>query len=297
MHAPYLRRSIGSRVFDAVNVTLMLVFAFLLLYPFYNQLVISFNEGVDAQRGGVYFWPRRPTLESYAWLFRNSKLLSGAAVSIMRVVAGTVTCLFASALLGYVTTIRYFSGRRFMRILFVVTMYFGGGMIPTYLLIMRLGLLNTFTVYWLPYAISGYYMLLFSSYLNQLPDSLFEAARVDGASELRIFFQIVVPVSVPVLAAISIYLTVGQWNAWFDNMLYNTNGNWDTLQMYLRRMLLQAEVALKIQAEAIAYHRAMTMTPQTIKAATTMIVTLPILVAYPFFQRYFIGGITLGSVK
>lgn len=297
MHAPYLRKSIGSRVFDAVNVTLMIVFAFLLLYPFYNQLVISFNEGVDAQRGGVYFWPRRPTLESYAWLFKNSKLLSGALVSVMRVVAGTVTCLFGSTLLGYVTTIRYFSGRRFMRILFVVTMYFGGGMIPTYLLIMRLGLLNTFTVYWLPYAISGYYMLLFSSYLNQLPDSLFEAARVDGASELRIYFQIVVPVSVPVLAAISIYLTVGQWNAWFDNMLYNTNGNWDTLQMYLRRMLLQAEVALKIQAEAIAYHRAMTMTPQTIKAATTMIVTLPILIAYPFFQRFFIGGITLGSVK
>ncbi len=297
MHAPYLRRSIGSKVFDTVNVTLMLLFAFLLLYPFYNQLVISFNEGVDAQRGGIYFWPRRPTLESYAWLFKNSKLLSGAAVSIMRVVAGTVTCLFGSALLGYVTTIRYFSGRRFMRILFVVTMYFGGGMIPTYLLIMRLGLLNTFTVYWLPYVISGYYMLLFSSYLNQLPDSLFEAARVDGASELRIFFQIVVPVSVPVLAAISIYLVVGQWNAWFDNMLYNTNGNWDTLQIYLRRMLLQAEVALKMQAEAIAYHRAMSMTPQTIKAATTMIVTLPILVAYPFFQRFFIGGITLGSVK
>jgi putative aldouronate transport system permease protein len=215
----------------------------------------------------------------------------------MRVVAGTVTCLFCSALLGYVTTIRYFSGRRFMRILFVVTMYFGGGMIPTYLLIMRLGLLNTFTVYWLPGIISGYYMLLFSSYLNQLPDSLFEAARVDGASELRIFFQIVMPVSVPVLAAISIYLVVGQWNAWFDNMLYNTNGNWDTLQIYLRRMLLQAEVALKMQAEAIAYHRAMSMTPQTIKAATTMIVTLPILVAYPFFQRFFIGGITLGSVK
>lgn len=297
MHAPYLRKSVGSRVFDTLNVTLMLLFAFLLLYPFYNQLVISFNEGVDAQRGGVYFWPRRPTLESYAWLFRNSKLLRGAAVSIMRVVAGTVTCLFGSALLGYITTIRYFSGRRFMRILFVVTMYFGGGMIPTYLLIMRLGLLNTFTVYWLPYVISGYYMLLYSSYLNQLPDSLFEAARVDGASELRIFFQIVVPVSVPVLAAISIYLVVGQWNAWFDNMLYNTDGNWDTLQIYLRRMLLQAEVALKMQAEAIAYHRAMSMTPQTIKAATTMIVTLPILVAYPFFQRFFIGGITLGSVK
>jgi putative aldouronate transport system permease protein len=279
------------------NIALMLVFAFLVVYPFYNQLVISFNQGIDAQRGGVYFFPRAFTLDSYAWLFKNNKLLTGAVVSVMRVAVGTSTCLFASALLGYITVIRYFSGRRFMRILLLVTMYFGGGMIPTYLLMLKLGLLNTFTIYWLPYLISPYYMLIFSSYLSQVPDSLFEAARVDGATELRIFFQIVVPVSVPVLAAVSIYLAVGQWNQWFDNMLYNTKGTWDTLQMYLRRMLLQSEIALKMQAEAVAYHRFMTMTPQTIKAATTMIVTIPILVAYPFFQRYFIGGITLGSVK
>jgi putative aldouronate transport system permease protein len=297
MRASYLRRSTGARIFDGANVLLLLVFAFLVVYPFYNQLIISFDQGIDAQRGGVYFYPRAFSLDSYAWLFRNSKLLSGLAVSVLRVGVGTVTCLFASALLGYITVIRYFSGRRFMRILFMVTMYFGGGMIPTYLVMMKLGLLNTFQIYWLPYLISPYYMLLFSSYLNQLPDSLFEAARVDGATELRIFFQVVVPISVPVLAAVSIYLVVGQWNQWFDNLLYNTNGTWDTLQMYLRRMLLQSEIALKMQAEAIAYHRFQTVAPITIKAATTMIVTIPVLVTYPFFQRYFIGGITLGSVK
>jgi putative aldouronate transport system permease protein len=297
MRVRYLRRSVGGRIFDVCNVSLMLLFAFLVIYPFYNQLVISFNQGIDVQRGGVYFYPRAFTLDSYAWLFRNAKLLSGLGVSVLRVAVGTVTCLFASALLGYITVIRYFSGKRFMRILFMFTMYFGGGMIPTYLVILKLGLLNTFHVYWLPYLISPYYMLLFSSYLNQLPESLFEAARVDGASELRIFVQIVVPIAVPVLAAVSIYLVVGQWNSWFDNMLYNTNGTWDTLQMYLRRMLLQSEIALKIQAEAVAYHRYMTVAPATIKAATTMIVTIPVLVAYPFFQRYFIGGITLGSVK
>ncbi|MGA2974607.1 MAG: carbohydrate ABC transporter permease [Spirochaetia bacterium] len=297
MRARYIRKSVGSRIFDASNVAFLLLFTFLVLYPFYNQLVISFNQGIDAQRGGIYFFPRAFTLDSYAWLFKNSKLLTGAVVSLLRVAVGTSTCLFASALLGYITAIRYFSGRRFMRILFVITMYFGGGMIPTYLLMLKLGLLNTFTIYWLPYLISPYYMLIISSYLNQVPDSLFEAARVDGASELRIFFQIVVPISVPLLAAVSIYLMVWQWNQWFDNMLYNTKGNWDTLQMYLRRMLLQSEIALKIQAEAVAYHKFMSMTPQTIKAATTMIVTIPILVTYPFFQRYFIGGITLGSVK
>jgi putative aldouronate transport system permease protein len=297
MQSRYLRRSAASWIFDACNVTLMLVFALVLLYPFYNQLILSLNEGIDAQRGGLYFWPRRPTLESYEWLFRNNRLLKGAGVSLLRVAVGTTTCLFCSALLGYVTTIRYFSGRRIMRILFVVTMYFGGGMIPTYLLMLKLGLLNTFQVYWIPSLINPYYMLIVSSYLFQLPDSLFEAARVDGAGELRVFARIVVPMSVPVLAAVSIYLVVGHWNSWFDNMLYNTNGTWDTLQMYLRRILLEAEIALKMQAEAIAYHKFVRMTPQTIKAATTMVVTVPILVTYPFFQRYFIGGITLGAVK
>jgi putative aldouronate transport system permease protein len=297
MYASYLRRSPGSRIFDALNVLFMLLLIFVMVYPFYYIAVLSLNEGQDALRGGLYFYPRKPTLESYAWLFRNSKLLKGALVSVLRVVVGTSTSVFCTALLAYITTVRYFAARRFMRVVFIVTMYFGGGLIPVYLLMLRLGLLNTFQVYWVPSLINAFYMLLIAAYFQNLPDSLFEAARMDGASEMRIFLQIVMPISIPVLAAISIYVVVGHWNAWFDNLIYNTRGNWDTLQIYLRRMLLEMEIALKINIEVQQSKRAKTMTPTTVKAATTIIVTVPVLLTYPFFQRYFIGGITLGSVK
>ncbi len=297
MRARWLRQTPGGRAFDIVNVFLMLGLMFVMIYPFWYILVLSLNEGQDAARGGLYFYPRRFTLESYAWLFKNSKLLSGALVSVMRVVVGTTATVFTTALLAYITTVRHFSGRRFMRIVFIVTMYFGGGLIPMYLLIVRIGLLNTFQVYWLPSLIDAFFMLLIAAYLYNIPESLFEAARMDGAAEMRIFVQVVMPLAVPVLAAVSIYVVVGQWNAWFDNLIYNTKGNWDTLQIYLRRMLLEMDIALRLNIEVQAAKRAHTMTPATVRAATTIIVTAPVLLTYPFFQRYFIGGMTLGSVK
>jgi putative aldouronate transport system permease protein len=297
MYARYVRRGFGSKAFDFLNSVFMLLLIFVMVYPFYYLLILSLNEGKDALRGGLYFFPRKFTLESYAWLFRYSGLLKSAFVSVLRVVVGTVSCLFCTSLLAYVTIVRYFSGRRFMRVVFIITMYFGGGLIPVYLLMLRLGLLNTFQVYWIPSVINAYYMLLIAAYLYNLPESLFEAARIDGASEMRIFAQIVLPMSIPVLAAVSIYVVVGHWNAWFDNLIYNTSGKWDTLQIYLRRMLLEAEIANKINVEVSMAKRAKTMTPSTVKAATTMVVTVPVLLTYPFFQRYFIGGITLGSVK
>jgi putative aldouronate transport system permease protein len=297
MHAKYLRKSAGSRIFDALNVLFMLFLILVMVYPFYYTLVLSFNEGKDALRGGLYFYPRRPTVESYAWLFRNIDLLRGAFVSVLRVVVGTLSGLFCTALLAYVTIVRHFSGRRFMRLVFIVTMYFSGGLIPVYLLMMRLHLLNTFAVYWVPSLIDAYYMLLIAAYLNNIPDSLFEAGRIDGASEMRIFLQIVIPISVPVLAAVSIYLVVAHWNAWFDNLIYNTTGKWNTMQIYLRRMLLEAEISSKIAYEVGKVKSVKTMTPASVKAAATIIVTLPVLLTYPFLQKYFIGGITLGSVK
>jgi putative aldouronate transport system permease protein len=297
VYASFVRRTVGSRVFDLFNIVFMICLGVLMIYPLYYLLVLSLNQGVDAMRGGLYFFPRKLTLESYTWLFHNAELLNGVLVSILRVVVGTLTCLFCTALLAYITTVKHFRGRRFMRVVFVVTMYFSAGLIPMYLLVLRLGMLNSFQVYWVPTLINAYYMLLIAAYFSNIPESLFEAARMDGASEMRIFVQVVIPVSVPVLAAVSIYVVVGHWTAWFDNLLYNTTGKWDTLQIYLRRMLLQMEIALKLNTEVSASKRTKLMTPATIKAATTMIVTVPILVTYPFFQRYFIGGITLGSVK
>jgi putative aldouronate transport system permease protein len=297
MHNRLINSGPASRIFDFLNVVFMLLFSFIMIYPFYNQLILSLNDGMDAARGGLYFFPRAFTLVNYNYVFNNTNLGRATIFSILRVTVGSSSCLFATGYLSYIVTIQWFSGRRFIRVLFLITMYFGGGLIPFYLLIVRLGLLNTFSVYWIPSLISAYYMLLMASYMQNLPESLAESARLDGANELTIYLRIIFPVSVPVFAAIAVFSAVGHWNAWFDVMIFNPDGRLDTLQVILRKILLQVELIAKLQLEQQVAEHFRTLTPNSIRAATAMIVTLPIVFSYPFLQKYFISGITLGSVK
>jgi putative aldouronate transport system permease protein len=297
MRAAYLKDSFGSRLFDWINAILMFIMAFVMLYPFWNQLIVSLNEGMDTARGGLYFWPRAFTLDNYRYMFENGNLSKGALISVLRVTVGTATTLFCSGLLAYVTTVKWFSGRRFTRILFLITLYFSGGLVPTYLLYSKLNLMDTFTVYWLPGLFSAYYMLLISSYMYNLPDALAESARIDGCGELRIYMKIIAPLCVPVFAAVAVFSAVGHWNSWFDVILYNSSGKWDTLQVYLRKILLDVEQVGKLTNEQKQMEEMRKLTPLSIRAATTMIVTLPIIISYPFFQKYFISGITIGAVK
>lgn len=297
MENRYYKQGIGSKMFDALNLFIMIVFSLIVVYPFFNQLILSFNDGIDAVKGGIYFFPRKFSVDAYGMLFKNPKIINGALISVLRVVVGTCTGLFVTGLLAYIVSVKGFSGRRFMRVIFLVTMYFSGGLIPTYLLISKLGLTNSFNVYWLPTLINAYYMLLIASYVQGLPDSLIEAPRIDGCNELRIYYLIVIPVSLPVFAAIAVYIAVQHWNAWFDVMIYNPSGRWDTIQVYLRRLLLEMDMVQNLQNEQLAQSRFKNLTPLTFRAATTIIVTFPILVTYPFLQKYFIGGITIGSVK
>lgn len=296
-HTSYIKKSLGSKIFDVFLIVFMVFFSFIMVYPFYNQLVISLNEGIDAARGGLYFFPREFTFENYIYVFTKTNLERGALISVLRVIIGTLTTVFCSGILGYVTSLTDFSGRRFVRIVFLITMYFGGGMIPTYLLFVSLGLTETFTVYWLPSLFNAYYMLLISAYISGLPKSLIESARIDGAGDIRIYVQIILPLCLPVLAAVAIMSAVGHWNSWFDVMIYNPSGKWDTLQVYLRRILLEADQTAKLRSDQQKAAAMRKMTPQSIKAATTMVVTLPIIVVYPFLQKYFITGMTIGAVK
>ena len=293
----FYKKSLGSKIFDWFNFLFMLMFAFIMIYPFWNQLIVSFNEGVDTMYGNLYFWPRKFTFENYQYVFQRQNLAKGALISVLRCVVATVSSLFCTGLLAYVTTIKAFKGRKFMRIIFIITMYFSGGLIPTYLLYTKLGLMETFTVYWLPGLFGAYNMLLIGSYISGLPESLAESARIDGASELTIYFRIIIPLCKPVFAALAVMIAVGHWNSWFDVLLYNSSGKWDTLQVYLRKILLQAEQAAKLQAEQKMYEAMKNLTTTSIRAATTMVVSLPILFVYPFFQKYFVGGITIGAVK
>lgn len=297
MAGRYYRQDFRNTLFDVLLVAFFLLFVFVMLFPFWNQLILSFNDGDDAVLKGIYFWPRVFSVDSYRLLFGHDLLLRGALMSVLRVVVGTITSVFCCGLLAYVVVQRSFSGRRLMRLIFIITMYFSGGLIPLYLLIVKLRLTNTFTVYWLPTLLNAYYMLIIASFMQNLPESVTESARMDGCSEIRIFVQIIAPMSLPVLAAISIFAAVFHWNSWFDVLIYNPSGTFDTLQVYLRRLLLEIEALVDIQDTEMLRKKMMNVSTETYRAATTMVVTLPIVFVYPFLQRYFVKGITIGAVK
>lgn len=297
MSTYYVKQSLGGKIFDVFNIILLLFFGLLVVYPFINLLAISLNDGIDVLQGGIYLWPRKFSLSAYLYLFQDDRLLSALIISLFRVFIGTLTCVISTGLLGYIVTIKQFSGRKMMRIIFLITIYFTGGLIPTYLVFLNLGLTNTFNVYWIPAMFNATWMLYIASYIDGIPDSLFESARIDGASELGIFVRIVIPVCIPVFASIAIFSSVSHWNYWLDTVIYNSNGNWDTLPIYLKRMLLEVEAIEQLKNPTQLSARLRDLSPTTLRAAITMLVTLPIFFVYPIMQRYFVGGITLGAVK
>lgn len=293
----YIKESPSGKAFDIINGVMITLLMILMIYPFWNVLVFAFNDGTDAVLGRLYFWPRVWSLANFEYVFKNKDLLHGAWVSVLRVVVGTGTAVICNALLGYIVSCKTFYGRKFMRVLFIITMYFSGGLIPTYLLMIKLGFMNSFAVYWIPSLFSAYYMMLAASYIQNLPEALFESARIDGASELKTFVKIVLPLAMPMLACIAVYIGVGQWNSWFDVSLYSKDGKWDNLQIILYRLLNQASAKAEMANQQQLYQSMRNIQPETVRAATTVVVVLPIVFIYPFFQRYFVGGITLGAVK
>ena len=293
----YYKETLGSRAFDVFNVVLMFLFMLTIIFPFWNQLCISFSDVSTHPVSNITLLPLGFNTESYQKVFSDARILKVSSVSFMRVIVGTLGTLLCTGLLAYITTIEWFSGRKLLRRGFLFTMYFSAGLIPTYLAYISIGLYNNFWVYIIPGLFSANYMLIIASYISNLPTALFEAACIDGASELKIYFLVVLPISVPVFAAIAVYCAVDQWNSWFDTTIYAPNGQWDTLQIYLRRVLLEIEALSMIEDSSKALSKFKTLTPQSIRAATTIIVTVPIVCVYPFLQRYFLTGITIGAVK
>ncbi|WP_276356591.1 carbohydrate ABC transporter permease [Cohnella caldifontis] len=301
------RRGIRTEplIFHTLNYLFMAFIVVVTLYPFLNTLAVSFNSGLDTTRGGIYLWPRIWTLKNYDAVFVTGHVFHAFGVSVARTVVGTVAGVLLTAMVAYTISRKEFMFRKPITLIFVLTMYFSAGLIPSYFLIKDLNLLNTFLVYILfPGAgaglISAFNMLVVRTYIHSLPESLIESAKIDGAGDFRVFVSVVLPLCTPVLATIALFVAVGQWNTWFDTFIFaSSRQNLSTLQYELIKLLSSATNSNSNPniSSSQAKDAASMITPLSIRAAITMVASIPILFVYPFLQRHFVAGLQLGSVK
>lgn len=294
---------IENIIFTTLNTSYLIFLCLVMLYPMLNTLAVSFNEAMDTVRGGIYLWPRKFTLYNYYVVLNMDTIYNAFYISVTKTIVIVVTNLFFTSMLAYTLSRKEYIFRKFITTVFVLTMYFNAGLIPNYMLIKNLGMINTFRVYWIPHIVSAFNLIVIRTYIKSLPESLIESARIDGAKEFRIYWQIVMPLIVPTLATIALFVAVGSWNSWFDTFLYNSGKQeLSTLQYELQKLLASTMSAGSRApsggANAAAQAGAANVsTPQSIRAAITIITAVPILLVYPFLQKYFVHGLAIGSVK
>jgi putative aldouronate transport system permease protein len=287
-------------IFDTCTIIFMILLSVIMLYPFLNQVALSFNAATDSVKGGIHLWPREFTWRNYEYVFTQASIIQAIFVSVARTVVGTGIGLLCTAMVAYAIAQEKFVLKKSVTIIFIMTMYFNGGLIPTFLLMRDLHLIGTFWVYIIPGLISAFNLIIMRSFIEGLPKSVFEQARIDGAGDFRVFFQIVLPLSLPVLATVALFVAVGQWNQWFDVFLYNSsNENLTTLQYELMKILQNTAISNGDwnTAQASGEHAVQAVTPKSIQATMTIVASLPIICVYPFLQKYFVKGMTLGAVK
>lgn len=290
----------SDKVFDITLYSIMIVIGIITLYPFLNVLALSFNDALDTVKGGIYIWPREFTLNNYSEIFKNKQLITAFRITILRTLIGTATNVVCTSMLAYTLSRKDFIARRLFSLMFLITMYIGGGLIPGYLLMKNLHLFNNFLVYIIPSLIWTWNLFVVRSYIEGIPESLQESARIDGANDFVIFFKIILPLCLPVLATVALFVAVGQWNSWFDAYLYcNSKESLTTLQYELQKMLSYTNIQFSGQdvKNYMQTSKAFVVTPESLKMAMTIVVTVPILLVYPFVQKYFVTGLTLGAVK
>jgi putative aldouronate transport system permease protein len=291
-------RSLGERLVDGLIALFMILVVVVTLYPFLHVLAVSLNASDDTVKGGLTIFPRVFTLDNYKAVWSFGNIPHAFLISVLRTVVGTLLSLAACSLLAYTLSRRDFMLRRFLSNYLAVTLYVSGGLIPFFLLIRDLNLMNTFWVYVLPGIINAFYVFMIRSYMDGLPYELQESAKLDGANDFTIFLRVVLPLCTPVLATIALFMAVGQWNSWFDTYLFNgSNPALTTLQYELMKILQTTQVGQDAVMNSNLAQTRQQVTPESLKMAITIITTAPILLLYPFLQRYFVHGMTLGAVK
>ena len=288
-----MKKDWDSRIFDAINVTLLLAFTAIIIIPIWNVIVSSLTSGPTLTSGNFIFWPQDLNFDNYRAVFADPTLGRAAWISVARTLVGSITSVFFTSFVAYGLSKRDLRGRKFYTAIFVVTMFFGGGMIPTFVLIRNLGLLDSFWVYIIPGLFSYWNTIILMNFFRGIPASLEEAAEIDGAGYWRIFFTIILPLSKPALATIALFTGVGHWNDFMTTRLYIIRrDDLHTLAYRIFRIIERAEFA-----ESDLLPVAIETTSRGIQLATIVVTTLPIIMVYPFLQKYFVSGMTLGAVK
>lgn len=282
-------------LFTVCNYTFLTLFCFITLYPVWFVLIGSFNDGSDYMRGGVYFITRMFTFANYEIVFQDERLYTGFKITILRTVIGTLVSVFFTAMVSYAMSRKILIGRSPYYWVFLFTLFFNGGLIPTFLVLKMLGLINTLWVLILPTMFSVFNMIIFNAFFREIPEEIHESARVDGATDFRIFIWLFIPLSAPVLATVSLWNAVFHWNSFFDAMIFTTDRDLMPLQLYLMKMIREADVISNSQFVPPQIQKKISV--QTIRMAAIMISTLPIMMVYPFLQRYFVTGFMVGSLK
>ncbi len=290
------KKSIADWIFVTCNTIFMISFVIITLYPVLNTLAISLNDGIDAVRGGIHLIPRKFTWQNYYTVLHKQNMVTGAYITVLRTIIGTLLALVSNALLAFIVSRKRFLFKSQLSLFWVITMYVNGGLIPVFLLYKNLHLTGTFWVYVVPGAVSAFNMLVLRTYMMGLPDSLEESAQLDGAGYMTIFVKIISPLCKPVYATVALFVAVGQWNSWFDAMLYNRMSDKYTTLQYELMKLLSSVMQQSGSADSMR-NSANSITPASIRAAATIATMLPIVCLYPFLQRYFVTGLTIGGVK
>ncbi|TYP79187.1 carbohydrate ABC transporter permease [Paenibacillus methanolicus] len=289
----------GDAVYSGVVYAFLIAVLLATFYPFWNVLILSVNSASDTIRGGIYFWPRELSFTSYREILTDNEILHSVGVTVARTLIGTPLTVLVISLLAYPLSNRELVLRKPVTLYFIFTMYFSGGLIPYYMILKGLNLIDSFWVFILPGLMNVFYMILIRTYIEGLPGELVESAKIDGANDLHIYFRIILPLTLPVLATIALFTAIGHWNAWFDSYVFTYNPDLKTLQAVLVKILNQYQTGSMVSdAQKMADSaKRLAVSSDTIRMAATMVATLPIVLVYPFLQRYFVKGMTLGAVK
>lgn len=296
---------ISNIIFDAIIYITLIFVVIATVYPFWNTIAISFNDGLDSLTGGIKLLPRKFTWQNYKNLFTTDRIFHAGIISVTRTVLQTVLSVFCTTMLAYALSRKEFVLRKGLTTILVISMYVNAGLIPGYMLIKNLHLLGKYSVYIIPCLVDVFNFILVRTYINGLPDSFVESARIDGANEFRIFIQIIWPLITPSIAMVSLFTAVNAWNSWFDTYLYCSNKPKLHSLQYVLMSILQASQnqsanandANSMAVAASSGSATTSVTPISTRSAITVVATLPILVVYPFVQKYFVVGMTIGGVK